>query len=136
MTPAKAVEARSQTVFTADTDWIFAGHKTGGRSPRVGNTPASDYLRPSALRAGVLTVTRETWLNEHGEEAIRLRYWDKDGNEVCRFGFHNPRHSLASFLTTKKKTDVKTVQRSLRHSNSLITLDKYVQTDMDELVAA
>jgi hypothetical protein len=37
---------------------------------------------------------------------------------------------------TKKKTDVKTVQRSLHHSKSTTTLDKYVQTDMDELIAA
>ena len=61
---------------------------------------------------------------------------EEKGNEVRRFGFHNLRHSLASFLTTKKKTDVKTVQRSLRHSKSTTTLDKYVQTDMDELIAA
>ena len=65
-----------------------------------------------------------------------MHYWDKDGNEVRRFGSYNFRHSLASFLATKKKTDVKTVQRSLRHASSSITLDKYVQTDMDELVAA
>lgn len=83
-----------------------------------------------------MTVTRETRLNKHDEEAIKLRYGEKDGNKVRRFGFHNLRHSLASFLTTKKKKDVKTDQRSLRHSNSSIALDKYVQTDMDELVAA
>jgi integrase len=127
---------RSQTVFATDTDWIFASHKTKGRSPRVGNMLASDYLRPAAVKAGVLTVTAENLFNKKGEEIVKLHYWDKDGNEVRRFGFHNLRHSLASFLTTKKKTDVKTVQRSLRHSNSSITLDKYVQTDMDELVAA
>lgn len=65
-----------------------------------------------------------------------MRYWYKEGNEVRHFGFHNLRHSLALFLTTKKRTDVKTVQRSLRHASSRITLDKYVQTDMQELVAA
>ena len=127
---------RSQTVFAADTDWIFASHKTKGRSPRVGNMLASDYLRPAAVKAGVLTVTTENLFNKKGEETVKLHYWDKDGNEVHRFGFHNLRHSFASFLPTKKKTDVKTVQRSLRHSNSSITLDKYVQTDMDKLVAA
>jgi len=46
------------------------------------------------------------------------------------------RDSLASYLTTKKKTDVKTVRQSLRHANSSTTLDLYVQTDTDELVAA
>lgn len=53
-----------------------------------------------------------------------------------RFGFHNLRHSLASFLVSKKKTNVKTVQRSLRHAKSTTTLDHYAQTDMEELIAA
>ena len=53
-----------------------------------------------------------------------------------RFGFHNLRHSRASFLTTKKKADVKTAQRRLRLAKGTATLDKYVQSDMEELVAA
>ena len=127
---------RSQTVFAADTDWIFASNKTGGKSPRVGNMLVADYLRPAAVKAGALTITHEQGFDKQGNETDKLRYWDKRGNEVKRFGFHNFRHSLASFLTTKKKTDVKTVQRSLRHKKSATTVDKYVQTDMDELVAA
>ena len=53
-----------------------------------------------------------------------------------RFGFHNLRHSLASFLVTKKKTDVKTAQRSTRHAKSTTMPDHYAQTDMDELIVA
>jgi integrase len=127
---------RSQTLFAADSDWIFASKKTKGKTSRVGNMLASDYLRPAAIKAGALTTTAEKRIDNEGKETVRLRYWDKQGKEVKRFGFHNLRHSLASFLTTKKKTDVKTVQRSLRHAKSTTTLDKYVQTDMDELVAA
>lgn len=41
-----------------------------------------------------------------------------------RFGFHNLRHSLASFLVNIK-TDVKTVQSLLRHAHSKTTLDVY-----------
>lgn len=55
---------------------------------------------------------------------------------MTRFGFHNFRHSLASFLTTKKKTDPKTAQRMLRQSDPTLTLRLYTQTDMDELLAA
>jgi integrase len=127
---------RSQSAFAADTDWVFASDKTKGKTPRVGNMLAADYLRPAAVKAGALTITHEKQLNEQGEETVQLRYWDKRGNGVQPFGSHNLRHSLASFLTTKKKTDVKTVQRSLRHARSTTTLDRYVQTDMDELVAA
>ncbi|MFZ0898574.1 MAG: site-specific integrase [Candidatus Sulfotelmatobacter sp.] len=101
-----------ETPYAKATDWVFSSEKTRGRTPRVGNMLCVDYLRPAALKAGVKL--------EAGQ----------------RFGFHNLRHSLASFLVTKKKTDVKTAQRSLRHSKSTTMLDHYAQTDMDELIAA
>jgi len=41
-----------------------------------------------------------------------------------RFGFHNFRHSLASFLV-RSKTDVKTVQALLRRSDVKTTLQRY-----------
>jgi integrase len=103
---------QAESCYTMPTDWVFASAKTHGRTPRVGNMLCVDYLRPAAIRAGV-----------------RLE-------EGQRFGFHNLRHSLASFLVTKKKTDVKTVQRSMRHATSSIMLDHYAQTDMEELIAA
>ena len=54
-----------------------------------------DYLRPAAIEAQVKL--------EKGR----------------RFGFHNLRHGLASFLITKRKTDLRTAQSSLRHANSV-----------------
>ncbi len=101
-----------ETAYAKATDWVFASEKTHGRTPRVGNMLCVDYLRPAAINAGVRL--------EKGQ----------------RFGFHNLRHSLASFLVTKKKTDVKTAQRSMRHAKSSTMLDHYAQTDMDELIAA
>jgi integrase len=88
-----------ESCYTRPADWIFASEKTHGRTPRVGNMLCADYLRPAAIRAGVKL--------EKGQ----------------RFGFHNLRHSLASFLVTKKKTDLKTAQRSMRHAKSAIMLD-------------
>jgi len=41
-----------------------------------------------------------------------------------RFGFHNFRHGLATFLVNQG-TDVKTVQGLLRHANVTTTLGKY-----------
>jgi len=66
----------------------------------------------------------------------KIIYSDKAGKQVKRFGFHQFRHSLSSFLTTKKKVDPKTAQTALRQSNVAFTLNRYTQTDNEELVAA
>jgi site-specific recombinase XerD len=44
-----------------------------------------------------------------------------------RFGFHNFRHSLATFLVSQG-TDVKTIQGLLRHAKVTTTLDLYSQS--------
>src|SRR5437660_2411747 len=53
-----------------------------------------------------------------------------------RFGFHNLRHSLASFLI-RTRTDPKTVQTLLRHSDVKLTLQFYSHAvSRDRMVAA
>jgi site-specific recombinase XerD len=71
-----------------------------------------DHLRPAAVKAGVL----------------------KEGEKV-RFGFHNLRHSLASFLV-RQGTDVKTVQKMLRHSDVATTLGIYTHSMSEDRLAA
>jgi integrase len=127
---------RKTTRYARPTDWVFASKKTKGRTPRVGNMIVADYLYPAAVKAGVLTVQKTTARNKKGEKVVKLAYFDRKGKLVTRFGFHNFRHSLSSFLTTKKKTDPKTAQRMLRQSDPTLTLRRYTQTDMDELLAA
>ena len=63
---------------------------------------AADKIRPAAIKAGIRL--------EPGQ----------------RFGFHNFRHSLATFLVSRGK-DVKTIQGLLRHAKSSTTLDLYSQ---------
>ncbi len=63
---------------------------------------AASKIRPAAIEAG-----------------IRLELGQ-------RFGFHNFRHSLATFLVSRGK-DVKTIQELLRHAKSSTTLDLYSQ---------
>jgi site-specific recombinase XerD len=43
-----------------------------------------------------------------------------------RFGFHNFRHSLATFLVSRGK-ELKTIQGLLRHAKVTTTLDLYSQ---------
>jgi site-specific recombinase XerD len=52
-----------------------------------------------------------------------------------RFGYHNLRHSLASFLV-RSKTDVKTVQALLRHSDVRTTLQLYAHSVSEDRLAA
>jgi len=134
---------RKETMYGKDTDWIFASSRTKGKTPRVGNMLVRSYLYPAAVKAGVLTTTnikvmrtvRKKGKKEKAEVEVPI-YFDKKGKRVKRFGFHQFRHSLSSFLTTKKKVDPKTAQTALRQSDSRFTLDKYTQTDKDELLAA
>jgi integrase len=71
-----------------------------------------DYLRPAAVKAGVLA-----------EE------------DPHRFGFHNLRHSLASYLV-RSHTDPKTVQTLLRHANVKTTLQLYAHSVSEDRLAA
>ena len=69
----------------------------------MGNMLVADHLRPAAIKAVVIL------------------------NPGQRFGFHNLRHSLASFLV-RTNTDPKTVQALLRHSDVRTTLQLYAHS--------
>lgn len=132
---------RRETKYGKDTNWVFASDRNKGKTPRVGNMLVRDYLYPAAVKAGVLTTASvwvKKWDEESGKEvkAEKTVYFDRKGEQVKRFGFHQFRHSLSNFLTTKKKVDPKTAQTALRQSNAAFTLNCYTQTDNDELVAA
>jgi integrase len=107
-----AAKWQEQTPYAETTDWVFASTRLKGKQPRVANMLVEDHLRPAALKAGVL----------------------KEGEKV-RFGFHNLRHSLASFLV-RKGTDVKTVQKLLRHSDVATTLGIYAHSTSEDRLAA
>lgn len=93
-----------QTPYSQPQDWLFPSLKLRGRKPRAANMLVEDYLRPAAVKAGVIAES-----------------------DPCRFGFHNLRHSLASFLI-RTKTDPKTVQALLRHSDVKTTLQLYAHS--------
>ena len=101
------------------------------------------YLYPVPLRLAFSTTTNIKVMRTIKKKGEKVKaevevpiYFDKTGKRVKRFGFHQFRHSLSSFLTTKKKVDPKTAQTALRQSDARFTLDKYTQTDKDELLAA
>src|SRR5215469_18788174 len=81
-----------------------------------------EHLRPAAAKAGILSSHRD----ENGQLVE---------DDPRRFGFHNLRHSLASFLV-RIRTDPKTVQTLLRHSDVKLTLQCYTHSVSRDRMAA
>jgi integrase len=113
---------KQNTPYSQLGDWVFPSFRLKGEQPRVGNMLVEDYLRPAAVKAGILSSDR----NDEG------RLIDDDPR---RFGFHNLRHSLASFLV-RMGTDPKTVQTLLRHSDVKLTLQFYSHAVSEDRMAA
>ena len=111
-----------RTAYAQPTDWVFPSTRLKGKQPRVSNMLVASYIRPAAAKAGILTAHK-----------------DDEGNLVeddpRRFGFRNLRHSLASFLV-RTKTDPKTVQALLRHSDVRTTLQLYAHSVSEDRMAA
>jgi integrase len=103
---------QNETPYAKLTDWVFPSFRCKGKQPRTANMLVEDHLRPAAVKAGVLSE-----------------------NDPRRFGFHNLRHSLASFLV-RSKTDPKTVQALLRHSDVKTTLQLYAHSVSEDRLAA
>lgn len=103
---------QEQTAYCGPTDWVFASERLNGNQPRTANMLVEDHLRPAAVRAGVL----------------------KEGEKV-RFGWHNLRHSLVTYLVNAN-VDPKTVQALARHSDVRTTLQLYAQSSPEKGLAA
>lgn len=97
-----------QTPYPKHGDFVFPSLAKFGKVPIWTSTFVNDHLRPAAKKAGVKIA---------------------DGQ---RFGTHNFRHSLATWLANAGKVAPKTVQGMLRHANVKTTLGLYTQDDQDE----
>jgi integrase len=95
-----------------DMDFVFPSLRASGKVPLSSSIFVQDHLRPAALSAGVAIAKGQ------------------------RFGTHNLRHSLSTWLVNQGKVAPKTVQGMLRHANVKTTLNLYTQDDRDEKQAA
>jgi integrase len=94
---------QKETMYSKPEDWIFPSFKLKGKTPMSASMMTAAKIRPAAVKV-----------------EIRLA-------KGQRFGFHNFRHSLATFLVSRGK-DVKTIQGLLRHAKVTTTLDLYSQS--------
>jgi integrase len=100
---------RKETMYADDEDYVFPSEKLGGKQPRSGSMLVEDYIRPAAIRAGIITK----------KEGVT---YDRDGEVVKRFGFHIlGRHSLATYLMDNQENPAM-VQAIMRHSKMDMTL--------------
>jgi len=105
-------EWRAQSQYSKVNDFVFPSLVKDGKVPIRASTFVQDHLRPAAVSAGVVLAKGQ------------------------RFGLHNLRHSLSTWLVNKGKVDPKTVQGMLRHSDIRTTMNLYTQDDRDEKQAA
>ena len=103
---------RKESLYSKDSDWVFASIKAKGKIPRTASICAQDYLRPAAVKAGVIP----------------------EGYEG-RFGWHNLRHSLASFFGANEVHPAVT-QSILRHKKLSTTMEIYTHGVNSVQVAA
>jgi len=102
---------RNATPFSDDSDWVFASYREKGRVPRAASTCGKQYLRPAAVTAGVISM-----------------------DDKSRFGWHNLRHSLATFFGSND-VHPSLIQRMLRHASQKTTA-RYIHPVNDEQIAA
>jgi integrase len=103
---ALADELRSwqkETMYAKPEYWTFPSTKLKGKTPMSASMMTAAKIRPAAVKVGIRLAKGQ------------------------RFGFHNFRHSLATFLVSRGK-DVKTIQGLLRHAKATTTLDLYSQS--------
>jgi integrase len=104
MSPVLAEELRrwqKLTLYREPSDWIFPSTKMKGKIPRSASICSKSYLRPAAIKAGVIP---------------------KD--YAGRFGWHNLRHSLATFLSANG-VHLSVTQSILRHKKMSTTAEIY-----------
>jgi integrase len=95
---AVLLDWRRRCPYNQDSDYVFASAEKKGNQPLWPSSAMPKHIRPAAERAGIKKHVR----------------------------WHVFRHRFATILKGNGE-DVKTVQESLRHADSKVTLDTYTQ---------
>jgi integrase len=100
---------RQTTPYGAGEGWVFPSYKMSGTISMCAGIFVTDHLRPAALAAGIRIAEKQ------------------------RFGLHSLRSSMATWIVSIDKTDVKTAQGNMRHANPEVMLSKYAQVVTGEM---
>jgi integrase len=102
---------RRESLYGEDSNWVFPSYREKGRIPRAASKCGRAYLRPAAIAAGVI-----------------------DRGHSIRFGWHNLRHSLATFFGANN-VHPSVIQRMLRHSSPTMTAKYIHEVNAEQLEA-
>jgi integrase len=91
-------------------------------------------LSISLLKNGEVPIWASTFVQDHLRQATISAAGVLAKGQ--RFGLHNLRHSLSTWLVNKGEVDPKTVQGMLRHCDICATTNLFTQDDRDEKQAA
>jgi integrase len=97
---------RQTSAYAGDQDLVFASERLHGKRPRVPNMLVEDHLKPAAKQVIDIPAGH-------------------------RFGFHNLRHALSSYLL-EVGTDPKTIQDMLRWADPTMLMKTYAHSRMDK----
>jgi len=89
---------KQTTRYNTPEDWVFASETMNGKQPLWPDSLLSRRIKPAARKVGI----------------------------EKRVGWHTFRHTYSTLLKANGE-DVKVVQELLRHANSKITMDTYIQ---------
>jgi integrase len=95
---AELLAWREVSPYNGDDDLVFASERKNGVTPMVPEMMLKKHIHPALERAGIVGK---------------------------RIGWHSYRHGLGTMLR-QHNVDLKTAQEILRHANSRITLEIYI----------
>ena len=72
-------EWRKQTIYAGDNDYVFPSVKLSGKCPRSASMLVEDYIRPAAIRAGIL-------IERGGQDVQQGWMWWIDARFLLRLG--------------------------------------------------
>jgi len=94
---------KAETLYAADTDWVFASERLLGKMPIWSNSSLQKVLQPAARKARIAKV----------------------------IGWHTFRHTYSTMLA-EHGNDVKVVQELMRHAKLSTTMEIYTHPRMEK----
>ncbi len=83
---------RKESIYAKDSDYVFASYTKKGKQPRSASMLVEDYIRPAAIRAGILSERDGKHSARKGTRSLTRHVFDGRGTQPGRSAScHAPR---------------------------------------------